>query len=50
MDHWTDPRPTVRQITAKRKEATQVVVAIALLDHLILTSQRYCSFADEGVL
>ncbi|KZE76177.1 DNA repair protein [Myroides marinus] len=44
-----DPSEADKQITAKIKQASQVL-DIALLDHLIITSESYYSFADEGVL
>lgn len=36
-------------ITKKIKEAGKVL-DIAVLDHLILTSESYFSFADEGLM
>jgi len=44
-----EPSEADKQITAKIKQASQVL-DIALLDHLIITSESYYSFADEGVL
>ncbi|WP_353100776.1 JAB domain-containing protein [Myroides odoratus] len=44
-----DPSEADKQITAKIKQASQVL-DIVLLDHLIITPERYYSFADEGVL
>ncbi|WP_353102824.1 JAB domain-containing protein [Myroides odoratus] len=44
-----DPSEADKQITTKIKQASQVL-DIALLDHLIITSESYYSFADEGVL
>ncbi|MGG5577766.1 JAB domain-containing protein [Myroides sp. C15-4] len=43
------PSDADRQITQKIKQASQIL-DIALLDHLIITSESYYSFADEGVL
>jgi len=43
------PSDADRQITQKIKQASKIL-DIALLDHLILTPERYYSFADEGVL
>ncbi|WP_060873526.1 JAB domain-containing protein [Myroides odoratus] len=44
-----NPSEADKQITAKIKQASQVL-DIALLDHLIITSESYYSFVDEGVL
>jgi len=44
-----DPSEADKQITTKIKQASQVL-DIALLDHLIITSESYYSFADEGAL
>ncbi|MDX4973928.1 JAB domain-containing protein [Myroides odoratimimus] len=44
-----NPSEADKQITAKIKQASQVL-DITLLDHLIITSESYYSFADEGVL
>ncbi|MFD0701932.1 JAB domain-containing protein [Myroides pelagicus] len=43
------PSDADRQITQKIKQASQIL-DIALLDHLIITSEGYYSFADQGVL
>ncbi|MDM1408247.1 JAB domain-containing protein [Myroides sp. DF42-4-2] len=43
------PSEADKQITIKIKQASQIL-DIALLDHLIITSESYYSFADEGVL
>ena len=43
------PSDADRQITQKIKQASNIL-DIALLDHLIITSESYYSFADEGVL
>ncbi|MDR2223144.1 MAG: JAB domain-containing protein [Flavobacteriaceae bacterium] len=43
------PSDADRQITQKIKQASQIL-DIALLDHLIITSESYYSFADQGVL
>lgn len=43
------PSDADKQITQKIKQASQIL-DIALLDHLIITSESYYSFADEGVL
>ena len=43
------PSQADKQITQKLKAAAQVL-DIKVLDHLIITQQRYFSFADDGVL
>ncbi|MEK6452339.1 MULTISPECIES: JAB domain-containing protein [unclassified Myroides] len=43
------PSDADRQITQKIKQASKLL-DIALLDHLIITSESYYSFADKGVL
>ncbi|MGL4584724.1 MAG: JAB domain-containing protein [Flavobacterium sp.] len=43
------PSDADKQITQKIKQASQIL-DIALLDHLIITSESYYSFADQGVL
>lgn len=43
------PSQADKQITKKIKEASQIL-DITLLDHLIITSEGYYSFADQGVL
>lgn len=43
------PSDADKQITQKIKQASKIL-DIALLDHLIITSESYYSFADEGVL
>lgn len=43
------PSDADRQITQKIKQASQIL-DIALLDHLIISSESYYSFADEGIL
>ncbi|MDM1093702.1 JAB domain-containing protein [Myroides odoratimimus] len=43
------PSDADKQITQKIKQASQIL-DITLLDHLIITSESYYSFADEGVL
>ena len=44
-----NPSEADKEITVKIKQASQVL-DIVLLDHLIITSESYYSFADEGVL
>lgn len=43
------PSDADRQITRKIKEASKIL-DITLLDHLIITTESYYSFADEGTL
>lgn len=43
------PSDADRQITKKVKEAG-IILDIHLLDHLIITTEQYYSFADEGAL
>lgn len=43
------PSEADKQLTQKLKEACKLL-EISLLDHLILTSEGYFSFADEGYL
>ena len=43
------PSDADRQITRKIKEASKIL-DINLLDHLIITTESYYSFADEGTL
>ena len=43
------PSDADQQITQKIKEAGKLL-DIQLLDHLIITSEKYYSFADEGML
>lgn len=43
------PSDADRQITRKIKEASKIL-EITLLDHLIITTEGYYSFADEGTL
>lgn len=43
------PSDADQQITDKVKQAGKFL-EIQLLDHLIITSERYYSFADEGIL
>jgi DNA repair protein RadC len=45
----TEPSDADKKITSKIKEAGQLL-EIAVLDHLILTSETYLSFADEGLM
>jgi DNA repair protein RadC len=45
----TVPSEADRQITKKIYEAGKLL-DIAVLDHLIITSESYYSFADEGIL
>lgn len=45
----TDPSESDKQITNKIKEAGRIL-EIPLLDHLILVSEGYMSFADEGII
>ncbi|MBK7683857.1 MAG: JAB domain-containing protein [Bacteroidetes bacterium] len=45
----TRPSETDQQLTDKIKTAAKMM-EITLLDHLILTSDSYLSFADEGLL
>ena len=44
-----NPSRTDKELTQKLKEAAKLM-DISLLDHLIITSETYYSFADEGVL
>ena len=44
-----NPSESDRQLTKKLKSAGKVL-DIAVLDHIILTSEDYFSFADEGLL
>jgi DNA repair protein RadC len=44
-----DPSEADKQITGKIKQAGQIM-DIQLLDHLVVCSDRYFSFADEGIL
>jgi DNA repair protein RadC len=43
------PSEANKDLTRKIKEAGKVL-DIAVLDHLILTSEAYFSFADEGLM
>ena len=43
------PSEADKELTKKIKEAGKVL-DIAVLDHLILTSEKYFSFADEGLM
>lgn len=43
------PSERDEHITQKIKEACRLL-DISLLDHIIVTSEGYCSFADEGLL
>jgi DNA repair protein RadC len=43
------PSDADQQITQKIKEAGRLL-DIQLLDHLVITSEKYYSFADEGML
>jgi DNA repair protein RadC len=43
------PSPQDEQLTAKLKNGAKLL-DIKLLDHLIITSEGYLSFADEGLL
>jgi len=43
------PSKTDKRITEKIKE-TLNIFGISLLDHLIITSENYYSFADEGIM
>ena len=43
------PSDADRQITEKIKQAGKIL-DISLLDHLIITSEKYFSFADDGLL
>lgn len=43
------PSEADKQITRKIKEASKIL-DISLLDHLIITSEGYYSFADQGAL
>ena len=45
----TTPSDADQQITQKIKEAGRTL-DIQLLDHLVITSEKYFSFADEGLL
>lgn len=44
-----NPSEADKQITAKIKQASQLL-DISFLNHLIITSKRYYSFIDEGVI
>jgi len=43
------PSEADRDLTKKIREAGKVL-DIAVLDHLIITSESYFSFADEGLM
>ena len=43
------PSEPDKQITSKIKEACKYL-DLVLLDHIILTDERYYSFTDEGLL
>ena len=43
------PSVSDRQVTNRIKDACKIF-SIELLDHLILTEDGYCSFADEGIM
>ncbi len=43
------PSDADKELTKKIKEAGKLL-DIAVLDHLILTSEKYFSFADEGLM
>ncbi|HNI02748.1 MAG TPA: JAB domain-containing protein, partial [Chitinophagales bacterium] len=45
----TNPSEQDIKITKKIRNAAENL-DITLLDHLIITQQSYCSFADDGIL
>ncbi len=43
------PSEADKQITSKIRQAAKLL-DIELLDHIIISSEGYCSFMDEGIL